>query len=188
MQPELGSKAIHAPSTPPQLVRVSESLCQNLSQFKDLMKEYRKLDDSVTMRMNRNLAQFRDIDRHRSGRSGSPQLQDEACLHFWKELVANWENRTEIVNYCVGVVDASMEAKRQALDGQDPKLDENRRTASSLYTDEVKRNQMRNELTVEAIIRQRSLDAFKSRCKFFEPPISDKRSKHWWDSVHADRG
>ncbi|CAE6366528.1 unnamed protein product [Rhizoctonia solani] len=158
MQPELGSKAIHAPSTPPQLVRVSVSLCQNLSQFKDLMKEYRKLDDSVTMRMNRNLAQFRDIDRHRSGRSGSPQLQDEACLHFWKELIANWENRTEIVNYCVGVVDASMEAKRQTLAGQDPKLDENRRTASSIYTDEVKRNQMRNELTVEAIIRQRSLD------------------------------
>ncbi|CAE6524789.1 unnamed protein product [Rhizoctonia solani] len=183
MQPELGSKAIHAPSTPPQLVRVSESLCQNLSQFKDLMKEYRKLDDSVTMRMNRNLAQFRDIDRHRSSRSGSPQ--DEACLHFWKELVANWENRTEIVNYCVGVVDASMEAKRQTLAGQDPKLDENRRTASALYTDEVKRNQMRNELTVETIIRQRSLDAFKSRCKFFEPPISDTRSRHWWDSVHA---
>ncbi|CCO26001.1 tryptophanyl-tRNA synthetase [Rhizoctonia solani AG-1 IB] len=138
MRPELGSKAIHAPSTPPQLVRVSESLCQNLSQFKDLMKEYRKLDDSVTMRMNRNLAQFRDIDRHRSNQSGSPQLQDEACLHFWKELVANWENRTEIVNYCVGVVDATMETKRQALAGQDPKLDENRKTASSLYTDEVK--------------------------------------------------
>ncbi|GAB1517144.1 hypothetical protein RhiTH_000188 [Rhizoctonia solani] len=98
------------------------------------------------MRMNRNLAQFRDIDRHRSSRSGSPQLQDEACLHFWKELVAllqststaNWENRTEIVNYCVDVVEATMETKRQALAGQDPKLDENRRTASSLYTDEVK--------------------------------------------------
>ncbi|CAE6439555.1 unnamed protein product [Rhizoctonia solani] len=137
------------------------------------MKEYRKLDDSVTMRMNRNLAQFRDIDRHRSSRSGSPQLQDESCLHFWKELVANWENRTEIVNYCVGVVDASMEAKRQSLAGQDPKLDENRRTASSLYTDEVKRNQMRNELTVEVIIRQRSLDAFKSRCKFFEDEVKN---------------
>lgn len=53
-------------------------------------------------------------------------------------LLANWENRTEIVHYCVGVVDASMEAKRQALAGQDPKLDENRRTASSIYTDEVK--------------------------------------------------
>ncbi|QRV86745.1 caffeine-induced death protein [Ceratobasidium sp. AG-Ba] len=184
MQPELGSQAIHAPSTPPQLVRVTESLCQNLSQFKDLMREYRKLDDSVTMRMNRNLAQFRDRDRLSSRRSVP---QDEACLHFWRELVANWVNRTEIVNYCVAVVDRSMEAKRASIAGQDPKLDENKRTASSLYTDEVKRNQMHNELAVEAIIRQRSLDAFKSRCKYFEPPLSDMESRKWWDTAHAGR-
>ncbi|KAF8610718.1 hypothetical protein BDV93DRAFT_484153 [Ceratobasidium sp. AG-I] len=185
MQPELGSKAIHAPSTPPQLVRVSESLCQNISQFKELMKEYRKLDDSVTMRMNRNLAQFRDRDRLGSGRGGSSQ--DEACLHFWRELVANWVNRTEIVNYCVAVVDASMDTKREAIAGQDPRLDENRRTAASLYTDEVKRNQMRNELAVETIIRQRSLDAFKSRCRYFEPPKSEARSRQWWETAHDER-
>ncbi|KAG8764141.1 hypothetical protein FRC12_008251 [Ceratobasidium sp. 428] len=119
------------------------------------MKEYRKLDDSVTMRMNRNLAQFRDRDRLSSRRTAP---QDDACLHFWRELVANWVNRTEIVNYCVAVVDKSMDAKREALAGQDLKLDENRKTASSLYSDEVKRNQMHNELAIEAIIRQRSLD------------------------------
>ncbi|KAG8704092.1 hypothetical protein FRC09_003782 [Ceratobasidium sp. 395] len=124
------------------------------------MKEYRKLDDSVTMRMNRNLAQFRDRDRLSSRRTAP---QDDACLHFWRELVANWVNRTEIVNYCVAVVDKSMDAKREALAGQDLKLDENRKTASSLYSDEVKRNQMHNELAVEAIIRQRSLDGTSSR-------------------------
>ena len=42
------------------------------------------------------------------------------------------------MNYCVAVVDASMDAKREAITGQDPRLDENRRTAASLYTDEVK--------------------------------------------------
>lgn len=51
---------------------------------------------------------------------------------------ANWVNRTEIVNYCVAVVDKSMDAKREALAGQDLKLDENRQTASSLFTEEVK--------------------------------------------------
>ncbi|KAG8715421.1 hypothetical protein FRC08_010608 [Ceratobasidium sp. 394] len=107
-----------------------------------------------------------------------------SALNFSK---ANWVNRTEIVNYCVAVVDKSMDAKREAIAGQDPRLDENRQTASSLYTDEVKRNQMRNELTVEAIIRQRSLDAFKSRCKYFEPPPSDARSRQWWDTAHSGR-
>ena len=49
----------------------------------DLMKEYRKLDDSVSMRLNRNMAQFRDRER----RSGSSGTQDEACAYFWNQLV-----------------------------------------------------------------------------------------------------
>ena len=53
--------------------------------FVDLMKEYRKLDDSVTMRMNRSNAQFRDRQRLGSGSSKDPQ--DEACLYMWRQLV-----------------------------------------------------------------------------------------------------
>lgn len=50
------------------------------------MREYRKLDDSVTMRMNRSLAQFRERDR--SGAAASVRTpQEESCAHFWKELV-----------------------------------------------------------------------------------------------------
>ena len=52
---------------------------------KDLMKEYRKLDDSITMRLNRTTAQFRDRDR--LGIAGKGNLQDQACAHLWKELV-----------------------------------------------------------------------------------------------------
>jgi hypothetical protein len=103
-QPALGSQAFHAPSAP-QIIQVTASTCHNLSVFKgqsaspdfsehekiiqplaDLMKEYRKLDDSVTMRMNRNLAQFRDRERLGPG-SGAAGMQDEACAYFWKELV-----------------------------------------------------------------------------------------------------
>lgn len=62
----------------------------------------------------------------------------QAHVPVTNACVANWVNRTEIVNYCVAVVDASMDAKRESIAGQDPKLDENRRTAASLYTDEVK--------------------------------------------------
>ena len=48
----------------------------------DIMKEYRKLDDSITMRLNRNNAQWRDKDR-----LAGPSKQDDACEYFWKELV-----------------------------------------------------------------------------------------------------
>ena len=51
----------------------------------ELLKEYRKLDDAVTMRINRTTAQFRDRDR--SGASGKGSVQEQACAYLWKELV-----------------------------------------------------------------------------------------------------
>jgi hypothetical protein len=52
------------------------------------MKEYRKLDDTITMRLNRNMAQFRDRQRAGSGGGGGAAgTQDEACAYFWNQLV-----------------------------------------------------------------------------------------------------
>jgi hypothetical protein len=72
--PPLGSEALGAPSEPPRRVRVNASLCNDLSLFKgscykplciddpgsslspllaDLLKEYRRLDDAIVMRLNR---------------------------------------------------------------------------------------------------------------------------------------
>ena len=100
--PPLGSLAIQAP-TSTQTVHVSPSLCLDLAVFKglalssdahdihpflhpDLLKEYRKVDDSITMRLNRTNAQFRDRDRlGEMGKGGS--VQDQACAYFWQELV-----------------------------------------------------------------------------------------------------
>lgn len=49
------------------------------------MKEYRKLDDSITMRLNRTIAQYRDMDR--VGPVGKGTVEDQACLQVWRELV-----------------------------------------------------------------------------------------------------
>ncbi len=51
----------------------------------ELLKEYRKLDDTVTMRINRTTAQFRDRDR--MGASGKGSVQEQACSYLWQELV-----------------------------------------------------------------------------------------------------
>ena len=48
----------------------------------DLMREYRKIDDSVTMRLNRTAAQFRERD----GRGGN-QLDNGACGFFFTQLI-----------------------------------------------------------------------------------------------------
>ncbi|KAK7695985.1 hypothetical protein QCA50_000625 [Cerrena zonata] len=177
---QLGSLAIQAPALTPQLVHVTPSTCHDLSMFKDLMREYRKLDDSITMRLNRSNAQFRDRDRLGLGAKGN--VQEQACAHLWKELIDNWKRRMEIVDYCVDVVDKSMEQKQSELQNKDVDPAGQRRIQGALYAEQVKRNQIHNELTVEKIIRHRSLDAFRSRCRYFEP--SDTEGRRWWDRAH----
>lgn len=74
---------------------------------------------------------------------------------------------------------------------------------SKPFLTQLQRNQVYNELAVEAIVRQRSLDgmsdpnqsrlaledltvllvAFRSRCKYFVPPLSDVEARKWWGSA-----
>ncbi|PSS05376.1 hypothetical protein PHLCEN_2v3865 [Hermanssonia centrifuga] len=146
------------------------------------MNQYRKLDDSITMRLNRTNAQFRDLDRLGVTHGN---VQDQACAHLWKDLVENWKRRTEIIEYCVTVVDQSKEEKQESLEKTDAEPSAQRKIRAELYSEQVKRNQINNELSVEKIVRNRSLDAFRSRCKFFEPPSTDDEARKWWDAAKA---
>ncbi|KAK0453619.1 caffeine-induced death protein 2-domain-containing protein [Armillaria borealis] len=160
---QLGSLGIQAPVLNPQIVHVSATTCNDMSLFKDLLREYRKLDDTVTMRLNRANAVMRDRAREQSGRSGQGTIQDQACSYLWQELMANWSRRTQLVQYCVDVVDKSLQDKKDI-----------RKAQAEMYIDQVKRTQIHRELTVEAIVRKRSVDAFRSRCRYFEPPATDE--------------
>ncbi|CCL99422.1 uncharacterized protein FIBRA_01440 [Fibroporia radiculosa] len=135
------------------------------------------------MRINRTNAQFRDRDRQ--GLGGKGNIEEQACAQMWRELVANWKRRTEIVEYCVGVVDQSMDEKRKQLQQEAGDPATQRRIQGTLFAEEVKRNQVHNELTVERIVRRRSLEAFQSRCKYFEPPLTDADARRWWDAAQA---
>ncbi|KAL5487662.1 hypothetical protein ACEPAI_5770 [Sanghuangporus weigelae] len=187
-QPALGSQAVFSPSADAtRTIHVDPATCHNLSLFKELMREYRKVDDNVTMRLNRTVAQFRDRERTASGSVTSRRPEDEACEYFWKDLVSNWRKRTEIIQYCVDVVDQSIDGKRKAIESEQLSAEDKSSLKQASYAEEVKRNQIHNELTVEAIIRQRSLDTFKNRCRFFEPPLTDKEARMWWDRALKGR-
>ncbi|KAI9513338.1 caffeine-induced death protein 2-domain-containing protein [Russula earlei] len=183
--PVLGSLAVQSPSQSSQLVHVSPATCHNLSLFKELLKEYRQLDDAVTMRMNRTTAQFRDRDR--LGAPGKGSVQGQACAYLWQELVANWKRRAEIIDYCVKVMDedardqVAQSGRRHDSDQPPPGSSVGARPRLSVsVTDEAKHRQVRNELAIEKIVRQRSIDAFVSRCWNFEPPQSDGDGLRWW--------
>ncbi|KAF8204961.1 caffeine-induced death protein 2-domain-containing protein [Pholiota molesta] len=177
-----GSLSVQGPYLRTQTITVSPSTCQDLSVFKDILKEYRKLDDTIVMRLNRANANMRDKDRIQ-GLSGNASLQDQACESIWRELVANWKRRTQLVDYCVSVVDKSITDKRSAIDDQadDPRTQ--RKIQAQIYEDQVMRNQVHRELSVEDIVRKRSADAFRSRCQYFIPPMTDAEARKMWDAA-----
>lgn len=59
----------------------------------DILKEYRRLDDTIVMRLNRANAAMRDQDRMHGLREGN-SLQDQACEYIWRELVGEFYTLT----------------------------------------------------------------------------------------------
>lgn len=93
----------------------------------DLMRQYRQLDDGVTTRLNRTIAQSRSSGqslppsllsdasnssaRHGDlGTSTYSTLNQSACNAFFKELVSNWSGRDSVIRYCLAIVDVQGEA------------------------------------------------------------------------------
>ncbi|KAJ7095373.1 caffeine-induced death protein 2-domain-containing protein [Mycena belliarum] len=183
MPPVLGSISLQSPSPATRTVSVSRSTCLELGSFKDLLREYRKLDDSITIRLNRESAMVRDQERI-SGRPGKGSAQDQACANLWRELASNWSRRKQLIDYCIDVVDQSKQEKQRAAEAEE---DPARRRAhdAAVFSDEVKRNQVHSELSVDAIVKTRSVQAFRSRCRYFVPPLTDDDARKLWDAASA---
>ncbi|SPO21559.1 uncharacterized protein UTRI_01045_B [Ustilago trichophora] len=135
-----------------------------------------------------------------------------ACAAFWRELVDVWMGREDVVKFCIHVTDQQNQPSpiptSQTLptpNRQHPSdrlLDADYRPSSSSSSSsssspsaqhrwsraensaETLARQLHNELKVESIIRARSLDVFKSRCRFFTPsppqgPEGDRERAMW---------
>ncbi|PWN48751.1 hypothetical protein IE53DRAFT_178804 [Violaceomyces palustris] len=211
------------PVTPDSVANLNPATCLALSDFKDLMRQYRALDDGITTRLNRSFARYRDMGGNSSpsllssssstssvkdlGISTYSKAPQEACSIFWKELVKTWVGREEVIKYCVGFVDReagvgdlpsrSPSRSSTALSRPEDRLDADLSQQASTAVQggpnlgrgeaesQVLRRQLHNELYIESIVRKRSLDAFKSRCRFFQPTFSQdpqgEREKAMWD-------
>ncbi|KAI7861619.1 caffeine-induced death protein 2 [Spinellus fusiger] len=126
---------------------MNQTTCFNFSFFKDTMKELRRVDDNIVPRLN-------STDVH----------SEAACAEFFKELATSYAKREEAINYCLKTMDTAIENKYKKLQ-EDP---EDYEVQSSLYSDESKRRMVANELTVEDIVRERTLQVFKSKCRIFD--------------------
>ncbi|KAI9490781.1 caffeine-induced death protein 2 [Zychaea mexicana] len=127
--------------------QLNPSTCYNLSFFKEIMKELRRVDDNIIPRMN-------STDTH----------SEKACGEFFSQLAQSYRKRENAVDYCLKVMDEQIEKKTKLLE-EDP---DDYETKSSLFSDETKRRMIANELVVEDIVRARSLQVFKTKCKVFD--------------------
>jgi hypothetical protein len=50
---------------------------------------------------------------------------------------AGWEHRQTVLNYCLNVVDTSLNQKRKSLEGQESGLDAKREAQNALFLEEV---------------------------------------------------
>ncbi|KAF6767319.1 Caffeine-induced death protein 2 [Kalmanozyma brasiliensis GHG001] len=210
---QLGSSSVLKPLTPPNVSNLTPSTCLAIGEFKDLLRQYRQLDDGITTRLNRSFARSRAL-----GQSSSPTLLSSAsstsasssdlgtstyatpapgaCAAFWRELVDVWIGREEAVRFCIAVADATSRPNLPpaSASNSDRVLDADYRPATrseggerwsrAENSAETLARQLHNELKIESIIRARSLDAFKSRCRFFTPsppagPDGDRERAMW---------
>ncbi|KAL0240324.1 hypothetical protein I308_106574 [Cryptococcus tetragattii IND107] len=167
------------PAPPPKQVTVTAETCFNLGVFRDIVRQYRKLDDQIIIRLNRAQAELRDRARTSnegswiSGGVKSMEGAEGMCVKMWSEMMAGWAHRQTLLTFCSQTVQSSVEGKRN--EGAHVR---------GIREEEVLADQLASEESIEAIIRKRTLEAFKSRCPFFMP--SDNTSKAWYNL--ADRG
>ncbi|KAI8388457.1 caffeine-induced death protein 2 [Radiomyces spectabilis] len=126
---------------------LSPSTCFNFSFFKDYMRELRKVDDTITLRLN-----------------STDTTSEQACAQFFKDLADAYTKREHAVNYCLKIMDEQIDAKYKKLSEDPDDFD----TQNSVFADETKRRQVANERMVEEIVRDRTLQVFKSKCRVFD--------------------
>ncbi|ORX63188.1 hypothetical protein DM01DRAFT_1315019 [Hesseltinella vesiculosa] len=126
---------------------LNASTCYNLSFFKEMMKELRRVDDNIILRLN-----------------GTDTHSENACGDFFSQLSAAYKKRDDAIDYCLKVMDDELDRKNKLLQEDPDDYD----TQSSIFSDETKRRMINNERMVEEAVRERTFQVFKNKCRVFD--------------------
>lgn len=178
-----GSKISHFPSS---------SVCLDLSEFRRILQRYRKIDDSINLSLNRSFLLPGSLESDQS--SQIPWLNQTfdrsyssvKCAKLWDLLTASWLSREKLIRSCIDIVDRSVQEKRESIKSlsttlsSEPTLNTSSSSASQpptstsknqqkdleakIYTAELMRRMIHDELAVESAIRKQSLQKFKAHC------------------------
>ena len=194
----------HVVPTPASVPDVTPSICLSLVEFKDMLRQFRAVDDGVTLRLNRAFAQSRDTgssappshfqrqemalssSRGRVvGRTTYASVPDTMCAAIWTELVQLWTRREDTIKYCIDVNAKHMPRPLS----RDDRLDLDRApAAASVLAPAAGRVEAGADCALRrlgpagggaACGGRRSLDVFKSRCRLFSPAHTEREQAYW---------
>ncbi|CEG85121.1 hypothetical protein RMATCC62417_18847 [Rhizopus microsporus] len=117
------------------------------------MKELRRVDDNIINRLNSTSTQ-----------------SEAACADFFKQISEAYARRDETINYCLKIMDEELDKKNKKLQEDPDDFD----VKNSIFTQESIRQSISNERYVEEIVRDRTLDVFKNKCRLFDTSPLDK--------------
>ncbi|BGP45720.1 hypothetical protein JCM10450v2_001550 [Rhodotorula kratochvilovae] len=153
-----------ASSSSPSHLRVTPSLCADYAAFRRALDTSRRVsDDAVTTRLNRAAALAGGAVAGR----GAREMGSRECDDVWRELTARWAERGEVIGYC----DRALASQAQAH--EDRRVQDEVRELSADWKErgrgmqderELQHSRLTQELSIESIIRARSLALFRSRC------------------------
>ncbi|KAA1089124.1 hypothetical protein PGT21_007644 [Puccinia graminis f. sp. tritici] len=168
-----------------------------------LLQRYRKSDDSITLALNRSFLLLGSPSDHHPHQHNQSQPSTSQCAQFWKILTASWVSREDLIRSCIDVVDRSVSERSRAIKelssspGGRSKSEQVGRTSGAfedditrrhrpstgekkraeleaeVYTAELKRRMIHDELAVESAIRNQALQKFRARCSPSIFPVPD---------------
>ncbi|CEP13081.1 hypothetical protein [Parasitella parasitica] len=133
---------------------LTPSICFNFSFFKDFMKEFRKVDDNIINRLNSTSTQSEGV-----------------CGEFFKQMSEAYAQRDQAIDYCLKLMDEDLDKKNKKLQEDPDDFD----VKNSIFTQESMRQSVSNERFVEEIIRERTLQVFKNKCRAFDVTSLEKQ-------------
>merc|ERR1711928_229796 len=135
------------------------SICHDFFLFQDSLKKLRVLDDKIIYTLNSSLP----TDSFKTAFDG-----EQSCKQLHNQLMNNYSAREGSISRCIDEAATKVQAlRKEKLErpNEISVLQNLRREQSSL-------RQLQTELSVEEIIKERTLKVFNERCRNFYKPDS----------------
>ncbi|GAA5943074.1 hypothetical protein JCM3775_000635 [Rhodotorula graminis] len=155
----------HASSSTQHRLPITPSLCADYTSFRRALDQSRRVsDDPVSVRLNRAAALGGGAVSGRGAREMGPR----ECDDVWRELTGRWAERGDVISYCdralAETAAQGKQAARASDEVRDLSADWKERGRGLQDEREAQRSRLSTELSIESIIRARSLALFRSRC------------------------